>query len=152
MRDAVIRVFRPENLGDPERGAVYRVRIDGRIVGDLWTGQSVAQMVSSGEHRIQVLANQSVDWLRSKEVTVNADPNQPVALRCTLRRGFALLHPKDYLTLEVLSPEASNDLEAQTKSAFDTSTLPPRDLRPLLKEGEGLPGERLPDVRSPDDH
>ena len=40
VRDAAIRVFRPEFLGDPDRDTPYRVSIDGKIVADLWSGHS----------------------------------------------------------------------------------------------------------------
>jgi hypothetical protein len=52
---------------------------------------------------------------------------------------------------EAHNPEASIEMEARIKSDLDSSVLPPRDLRPLLNENNGLPDERLPDVRSPDD-
>jgi hypothetical protein len=40
VRDAAIRVFRPEFLGDPDRDTPYRLSIVGKIVADLWSGHS----------------------------------------------------------------------------------------------------------------
>lgn len=142
MRDATIRVFRPEVVRDPDRGAVYRLSIDGEVVGDLWSGQAVLHMVESGEHRIQILANQTVSWFTSNEVIVQSDRSNPVALVCKLRGGLPALNllfrRKNYLVLEALSPEASLEMERTIKSGLERMVPPPRDLGALLKEGKDL--------------
>ena len=154
MRDASIRVSRPEARGDPDRNTPYRVRIDGEVVGDLWSGKTLVYPVSAGEHRVQILANQTVSWFTSNEVVVSSGHGRTAGLSCKLRRGLPAVNlvfrPKKYLLLEALSPEASIEMEARIKSDLDRPALPPRDLRPLLNENKGLPEERLPDAQSPD--
>ena len=69
MRDAVIRFFRPEFLGDPDRDTPYRVSIDGKIVADLWSGHS-GQRGIRGELRPDLEVEDALDilygplWLR----------------------------------------------------------------------------------------
>lgn len=106
MRDASIRVSRLQVRGDPDRNTPYRGRIDGKVIGDLWSGKTLTYQVSAGEHRVQILANQTVSWFASNEVVVSPDHGQAAGLSCKLRRGLPAVNlvfrPKKYLLLDPL--------------------------------------------------
>ena len=89
-RSAAIRVYRAPDIW-MDRNRLYKVIVDGAIVGEVWPGKSERISVEPGPHKVRV----KVDFMKSNEMDVSAIDGQTVELAC---RGYglcAVIEPRD---------------------------------------------------------
>ena len=95
----------------------FVVYIDGKKVGDISPDEVRHFRVDSGKHVVQV----RLDWLRSKKVFLQVNPDIPCRIQCGIRKSisrakapsisFLLLHPTKILYLQPILIEALQKID-----------------------------------------
>lgn len=95
-----ITIYRPPSIW-MDRNRLYRIEVDGSIVGEVWPNQSAFIALSPGAHTIKV----KIDFMSSNELQVEIHPGDAVRLVCRGSGSVVALFRtlfkwKSYLTLE----------------------------------------------------
>ncbi len=124
--NAGIRLHR---IGDRfnERNALYKVVVDGKKVGELWTGQSGVFYVGAGGHTVTVRNS----FLGSNKVVLQLEGSEVVDLACRPRGAMAtmfngLFRWHRFMDLHLMTPEER--AEVDRRKAEGPAAPVPRNL------------------------
>jgi hypothetical protein len=119
-RSAQISVYRSPDIW-MDRNRVYKVMIDGKVVGELWPSQIESFRVAEGAHRVRV----KIDLMGSNELEVEATFENAVELAC--RGGGSVVamlktifKRNSYLNLRPITTKEKGDL-----ARFEKGKEPP---------------------------
>jgi hypothetical protein len=109
--NAGIRVHRVADRFN-ERNALYKVVIDGKKFGELWTGQSAVFYVGAGDHIVNVRNS----FLGSNKVVIQLEDSEVIDLTCRPRGAIAtmlngLFRWNRFLDLHPMTPEERAEVD-----------------------------------------
>lgn len=105
--DAVLAIHRPFVNGPRDSLARYRIRLDGRIVGEVWAGETFQLPIEPALHAVSVVAA----WpYRGPTLTVTARRGTRIDLECFPANPYGsavdLLRPLTWITLRRVPTDA----------------------------------------------